>query len=231
MYGVVLMVAMAGGRGDAGPVPQELGLLRTRSATPAAATRAAATRAAATRAAAAGHKHKWHKSKGCCGSYVLLRRLRSTLAAAATGSSAATARRAPPLGCYGALGRRLLRRSGPTARPGVIVPDAEEDARDRRARTSRSSRSRPFPERRRPASRSRSPATPACRSTAPRRSRPRRPAPSSPRSWRAGKSYSYTFKAEFVRDGKNVVVTRNVEVKAGSDITVSLESETAVASR
>jgi uncharacterized protein (TIGR03000 family) len=46
-----------------------------------------------------------------------------------------------------------------------------------------------------------------------------------------GKSYTYTFKAEFVRDGKNVVVSRNVQVKAGSDITVSLESETAIASR
>jgi len=46
-----------------------------------------------------------------------------------------------------------------------------------------------------------------------------------------GKSYTYTFQAEFVRDGKNVVVTRNVQVKAGSDITVSLESESAVASR
>jgi len=46
-----------------------------------------------------------------------------------------------------------------------------------------------------------------------------------------GKSYTYTFQAEFVRDGQNVVVTREVQVKAGSDVSVSLENATAVASR
>ncbi len=46
-----------------------------------------------------------------------------------------------------------------------------------------------------------------------------------------GKSYSYTFKAEFVRDGKEVVVTREVSVKAGTDVTVSLENPSVVASR
>ena len=46
-----------------------------------------------------------------------------------------------------------------------------------------------------------------------------------------GKSYSYTFQAEFVRDGKNVVVTREVKVQAGSEITVSLENASVVASR
>jgi len=46
-----------------------------------------------------------------------------------------------------------------------------------------------------------------------------------------GKSYTYTFQAEFVRDGKEVVVTREVKVKAGSDISVSLENASEVASR
>jgi len=46
-----------------------------------------------------------------------------------------------------------------------------------------------------------------------------------------GKSYTYTFQAEFVRDGKNVVVTREVKVRAGVEVEVSLENETAIASR
>ena len=46
-----------------------------------------------------------------------------------------------------------------------------------------------------------------------------------------GKSYSYTFQAEFVRDGKEVVVTREVKVQAGTDVTVSLENSSVVASR
>jgi len=46
----------------------------------------------------------------------------------------------------------------------------------------------------------------------------------------SGKSVSYTFQAEFVRDGQNVVVTREVEVKAGISLEVSLENN-AVASR
>ena len=46
-----------------------------------------------------------------------------------------------------------------------------------------------------------------------------------------GKSYSYTFQAEFVGDGKEVVVTREVKVKAGTEVTVSLENSSVVASR
>jgi len=49
----------------------------------------------------------------------------------------------------------------------------------------------------------------------------------------AGKTYTYTFQAEFVQDGKNVVVTREVKVQAGSEINVSMlkADNTAVASR
>lgn len=46
-----------------------------------------------------------------------------------------------------------------------------------------------------------------------------------------GKSYSYNLKAEFVRDGKAVVVSKDVKVAAGADIQVSLFETTAVASR
>jgi len=46
----------------------------------------------------------------------------------------------------------------------------------------------------------------------------------------SGKAVSYTFQAEFVRDGQNVVVTREVQVKAGISLEVSLENN-AVASR
>ena len=47
----------------------------------------------------------------------------------------------------------------------------------------------------------------------------------------AGKSYTYTFQAEFVRDGQTVVVTREVKVQAGSEISVSFENASVVASR
>jgi len=46
-----------------------------------------------------------------------------------------------------------------------------------------------------------------------------------------GTSVTYTFQAEFVRDGQNVVVTRDIEVKAGVSLEVSLENATAVAAR
>jgi uncharacterized protein (TIGR03000 family) len=43
----------------------------------------------------------------------------------------------------------------------------------------------------------------------------------------AGKVYSYTLRAEFVREGKPVVITRAVSVEAGAEINVSLNAETA----
>jgi len=47
-----------------------------------------------------------------------------------------------------------------------------------------------------------------------------------------GKSYTYTFTAEFARDGKNVVVTRDVKVQAGAEINVSMnQADAVVASR
>lgn len=45
----------------------------------------------------------------------------------------------------------------------------------------------------------------------------------------AGKTYSYTLKAEYTRDGKPVVVAKDVNVFAGANVNVSLFE--AVASR
>lgn len=47
----------------------------------------------------------------------------------------------------------------------------------------------------------------------------------------AGKTYTYTLKAEFLRDGKTVVVSKAVKVAAGAEINVSLFQADAVASR
>jgi uncharacterized protein (TIGR03000 family) len=44
-----------------------------------------------------------------------------------------------------------------------------------------------------------------------------------------GKGYTYTLKAEFARDGKNVVVSKDVAVSAGAAVRVSMFE--AVASR
>jgi uncharacterized protein (TIGR03000 family) len=46
-----------------------------------------------------------------------------------------------------------------------------------------------------------------------------------------GKAYSYTLKAEFSKDGKSVVVTKEVIIKAGAEISVNLVEANAVASR
>jgi uncharacterized protein (TIGR03000 family) len=48
-----------------------------------------------------------------------------------------------------------------------------------------------------------------------------------------GREYHYTLKAEWVRDGKPVIVTRKVAVTAGNETNISLAAETAegVASR
>jgi uncharacterized protein (TIGR03000 family) len=48
----------------------------------------------------------------------------------------------------------------------------------------------------------------------------------------AGKDFHYTLKAEFVRDGKTITVSREVAVRAGGESNVDLNSEIArVASR
>jgi len=44
-----------------------------------------------------------------------------------------------------------------------------------------------------------------------------------------GKSYVYTLEAEFVRDGKTVVVKREIKVAAGAEVNVSMEKEVVVA--
>jgi uncharacterized protein (TIGR03000 family) len=46
-----------------------------------------------------------------------------------------------------------------------------------------------------------------------------------------GRSYSYTFKMELVRDGKTVSVTKEVTVSAGKETTVSFDDPRSVASR
>jgi uncharacterized protein (TIGR03000 family) len=38
-----------------------------------------------------------------------------------------------------------------------------------------------------------------------------------------GKNYTYTLKAEIVREGKTLSTTREVKVKAGEDVRVSLD--------
>jgi uncharacterized protein (TIGR03000 family) len=39
-----------------------------------------------------------------------------------------------------------------------------------------------------------------------------------------GRDYTYSLKAEFVRDGKNVVITKDVNVRAGAETSVSLDA-------
>lgn len=47
----------------------------------------------------------------------------------------------------------------------------------------------------------------------------------------AGKDYYYTLKAEIVRDGQPVVVTRDVAVRAGETVRASFEFPTSVAAK
>jgi len=46
-----------------------------------------------------------------------------------------------------------------------------------------------------------------------------------------GKTYSYTLKAEFTQDGKPVVVTKEVSIKAGAEVNVTIAAPEVVASR
>jgi len=46
-----------------------------------------------------------------------------------------------------------------------------------------------------------------------------------------GKSYTYSFQAEFTQDGKPVVVSKDIDITAGAEVNVSLFSASEVAAR
>ena len=46
-----------------------------------------------------------------------------------------------------------------------------------------------------------------------------------------GQSFNYTLKAEFMKDGQTMSVTKLVEVRAGAETRVTFASSEAVASR
>jgi uncharacterized protein (TIGR03000 family) len=47
----------------------------------------------------------------------------------------------------------------------------------------------------------------------------------------SGRTYSYTFQAQYTRDGRPVTVSRNVRITAGAEVNVSMFENTSVAAR
>jgi uncharacterized protein (TIGR03000 family) len=215
MYGVVLMVAMTGGA-ETPALFKSKGCCGTATYSCCGYSSCCGTRT-----------HKWHKSKGCCGTPVY----------SCCGAPVYSCCGAPAVSCYGApvtYGTPVPHAAPIMEAPPVIVPEIKKMPEIKGKEVEKLKKP--------PVSNETVEAAPArITITVPGDARVSVDGTATVSSettrtfespvLTAGKSYSYTFTAEFVRDGKNVVVTRNVEVKAGSDITVSLENETVVASR
>ena len=220
MYGIVLMVAMTGGA-------ETPALFKSKGCCGTVTHSCCGTSCCGTRT------HKWHKSKGCCGSYSCC----GAPVYSCCGAPVASCCGSAPVGCYGApatYGTPVPYGAPAMEVPPMIVPEIKKMPEIKGKEVEKLKKP--------PVSNETVEAAPArITITVPGDARvsidgTATVSTETTRTFEspvltAGKSYSYTFTAEFVRDGKNVVVTRNVEVKAGSDISVSLENETVVASR